>query len=152
MQFEQVKEVLNHVIGYHNELSAEYQKLAEETHDARVRMLLAYLAEHEEKLRIGLEGYESGDHRSVLNTWMQNAPNIGHPRILEELKGCLCCETFDEVLDLAGRIHSTLTDMYQSLASQAATADERRLFESLADRQRAENKRLSRDAARLESY
>lgn len=152
MQFEQVKDVLNHVIAYHNELSSEYAKLAEQAHDTRVQMLLNYLAEHEEKLRAGLEGYQSGDHRSVLDTWMQNAPNIGHPKVLEELKGCLCCATFDEVRDLARRIHDTLADMYRSLASQAAIADERQLFESLADRQNAENRRLSRDAARLESY
>ncbi|WP_043768277.1 ferritin family protein [Algiphilus aromaticivorans] len=152
MQFEQVKDVLNHVIDYHQQLSTEYGKLADEAHDPRVRMLLTYLADHEDKLRSGLEGYKTGDHSSVLNTWMQNAPDLKHPHTLDDLKGCICCATFDEVLDLAGRIHATLTDMYRSLASQAAIADEGRLFESLADRQSAENKRLSRDAARLESY
>ncbi|CAN0196155.1 unnamed protein product [Chrysoparadoxa australica] len=103
-------------------------------------------------MRTGLERYQSGAHRSVLNTWMQNAPDLGHPKILEELKGCLCCTSVEEVLELAEKIHDTLTDMYRTLASHAAIADERLLFESLADRQLAENRRLSRDAARLDMY
>ena len=64
----------------------------------------------------------------------------------------MCCTSVEEVLELAEKIHDTLTDMYRTLASHAAIADERLLFESLADRQLAENRRLSRDAARLDMY
>lgn len=75
MRFEQVRDALDHVIEYHDELADEYRKLAKQAHDERVRMLLVYLAGHEDKLRQGLERYESGDHRSVLNPWMRNAPD-----------------------------------------------------------------------------
>lgn len=152
MRFEQVKDVLEHVIDYHSELADEYHKLLEQAPDERTRMLLGYLADHEQQMRKGLEGYRSGDHRSVLNTWMQNTPDLGHPEALQEFRGRLCCTSVDEVLDLAERIHDTLGEMYRALATGAVIADERELFESLAERQVTEKKRLSRDVARLDSY
>jgi hypothetical protein len=153
MRFQQVRDVLDHVIIYHSELAAEYRKLAPAVQDERVGKLLGYLADHEDQQRVGLERYdESDEHRSVLDTWLQNAPDLRHIKKLEELKGCACCTSMDDVMSLAGKIHETLGDMYRTLAVSAAIGDEYDLFNSLAEFQLVENRRLSRDAGTLEMY
>lgn len=152
MRFEQVREVLEHVTGFHRELAGEYRRLLGEAHDQRVHMLLAYLADHEDKMAAGLQRYEAEPHGAVLDTWMENAPDLSHPEDLEALKRSVDCVSTEQALIVAERIHQTLIEMYRALARQAAMAEERELFESLASGQEAEARRLSRDAARLESY
>lgn len=152
MRFEQVKNVLDHVVAYHRELALEYRKLAKQTRDPRVSMLLLYLADHEIQVRKGIEGYAAGDDRTVLDTWLQNAPDLKHPHLLEELKDCLCCTSVDEILEIAEKIHQTLGHMYRSLARETAISEEQELFESLAQYQEAEMRRMVRDTARLDIY
>lgn len=153
MRFQQVKDVLDHVIVYHRELAAEYRTLVPTVRDERVGMLLGYLADHEDQQRIGLERYdESDEHRSVLDTWLQNAPDLGHIKKLEELKGCASCTSMDDVMEQARKIHETLGDMYRTLAVSDAIGDEYDLFNSLAEFELVENRRLSRQAGRMDIY
>jgi hypothetical protein len=151
MRFQQVKNVLDHVTIYHREMAAKYRTLELAVHDERVGMLLGYLANHEDQQRVGLERYEeSGEHRSVLGIWLQNAPDLVHIKTLEALKDSASNASTNDVMEQAGKINETLGDMYRTLAVSADFGDEHDLFDSLANLQLAESRRLTRDVARLE--
>lgn len=144
MRFEQVKDVLHHVIDFHAVLAADYRTLAKQAHDERVRLLLQYLADHESRMSRGLVRYTEGNAYNVLDTWLQNAPDLREPHVLEDLRGRLCCTTVEEVSAAAVKIHETLGQMYRQLA------DERELFDALAKFQNAETRRLVRNTSRMD--
>jgi len=150
MRFEQVKDVLHHVIDFHKALASDYRKLAGEAEDERVRLLLRYLADHENKMRQGLTRYTEGDDRNVLDTWMQNTPDLEQPHVLADLRGCLAGTTVEDIADTAERIHATLEKLYRELVEASEIDEERELFQSLADFQNAETRRLVRNTARMD--
>lgn len=150
MRFEQVKDVLHHVIDFHGALASDYRRLANEAEDERVRLLLRYLAEHENKMRQGLTRYTEGEVHNVLDTWMQNTPNLEQPHVMEELRQCLACTTVEDIAATAERIHETLERLYRELVEASAIDEERELFQSLADFQNAETRRLARNTARMD--
>lgn len=150
MRFEQVKDVLHHVIDFHKALASDYRKLANEAEDERVRLLLRYLADHENGMRQGLTRYIEGDDRNVLDTWIQNTPDLEQPHVLEELRGRLSVTTVEEIAAAAERIHATLEKLYRELVEASEIDEERELFQSLADFQNAETRRLVRNTARMD--
>ncbi|MBY8966649.1 hypothetical protein [Algiphilus sp.] len=151
MRFEQVKDVLNHVIAFHCDVACDYADMAAQTEDVRLKMLLAYLQEHVRSARKGLEGYIHGDAQPVLNTWLQNAPALEHPQLLDALRKDLDVASVDTVASVAEKIQETLGDMFRTLAAQADTDGVRELFSALAAFQAAEVRRLARDTARFNS-
>lgn len=150
MRFEQVKDVLHHVIDFHAALAADYRMLAKQVGDERARLLLLYLAEHESRMSRGLVRYTEGNAHNVLDTWLQNAPDLKEPHLLKDLRSGLCCTTIEEVSAAAEKIHETLGQMYRQLADASTIADERELFEALAKFQNAETRRLVRNTSRMD--
>lgn len=151
MRFEQVKDVLQHVIDFHKNTANDYATMAEQADKPRVKMLLGYLEDHVGDSIKGLDGYLHGDAQKVLNTWLQNVPEMEYPQVLENLRDRLSVASVEEVASTAEKIQETLADMFWLLSEQAAIDSERELFASLAYFQNAELRRLARDTARFES-
>lgn len=151
MRFEQVKDVLTHVIAFHDDVASDYADMAQQTENPRLKMLLAYLESHIRDSMKGLDGYLQGDSKQVLNTWLQNVPELEHPQLLEHLRDRLNVASIDEVADTAEKIQETLGEMFWLLSEQAVIPSERELFASLAYFQNAEVRRLARDTARFDS-
>lgn len=154
MRFHQVREVVRWALDFHTQLAHQYAALGPACKDERVRMALAYLAEHEREMARGLSGYMDSDseHRNVLDTWFSDQAEMPHPEVLMRLGECAECTTMESVLSTALTIHKTLEDMYRHRAENAAIADEQGFFNALAGGHAAEVRRLVRDVARLEAY
>lgn len=150
MRFEQVKDVLQHVIGFHQSIANDYAAMAEQTDNPRVKMLLGYLEDHLRGSIKGLDAYLHGDAQNVLNTWLQHVPEMEYPQLLETLRDQLSVASVEDVASTAEKIQETLADMFWLLSEQAAIDSERELFASLAYFQNAEVRRLARDTARFE--
>ncbi|SDJ39306.1 hypothetical protein [Billgrantia gudaonensis] len=154
MRFHQVKELVAWAARYHAQLADRYAGLAKGEVAERVSMALDYLAEHERKLQADLEGYlaEGGDHRGVLDTWFDDPHDFSHAPVLERLPSSIDCDSVQSVLATALTAHRTLQDLYAQRSELATGQDERQFFESLAQGQEAEVRRLARDMQRLEAY
>lgn len=151
MRFEQVRDVLDHVIAFHQSVAEDYAAMASQTDNPRLKMLLGYLEDHVRRSIKGLDAYLHGDAHKVLNTWLQNVPDVEHPQVLETLRDRLNTASVEDVAETAEKIQETLGDMFSLLSEQAAIEGERELFASLAHYQNAEVRRLARDTARFES-
>jgi hypothetical protein len=154
MRIHQVREVVSWAVDFHEKLAKRYAALAKASQDERVRMALAYLADHDRAMLRGLARYLAADneHRKVLDTWYTDFAELPHPEVLDCLCGCMQFERVDDVLATALTIHRMLEDMYRQRACAAAIADEEALFTALAAGHNAEVRRIVRDMARLGAY
>ncbi len=152
MKIQQVRDIVVWSASYHEELASEYRALANGSSDKRLSMVLDYLASHESEIEKGLKAYLDTAPAGLLATWSRTGPNLIQPKLLEELKTCLCCTSVADVTDLAVRIHATLGEMYDELVQAAEIDDQRELLASLRDHEEAETRRMVRDIGRFEAY
>lgn len=150
MRFKQVKDIIDWIIEFHNDLSKKYHQMSEKNQSVRVKLLLDYLSDHETQLKQALEKYKNESNvDSVLQTWFNQMPNPDYPKTLQELRACLCCVSVDETVTMAIQFHDLLIRMYEDLRNSSETQTVKDFFQSLYDMENHEKMRMVRDAARL---
>ncbi|WP_163560813.1 2-hydroxyacyl-CoA dehydratase [Halomonas sp. NO4] len=152
MAFRQVKDLLNWVHDFHDTLAKQYAELAETASDERMRMALVFLADREGRMRDAMAAYLQDANDGLLNTWLIDSQEFGHPSVLDRIPRCLGCHDVQDVLANVMTAHQTLKDMYRLRAELAEVPEESELFTQLAEQQEAEARLQTRDLARLEMY
>ncbi len=150
MSFQQTKDVLRWTSDFHQELASEYRVLAESASSDRLRLILEYLADHEDESQRGLRDHLQTGASGVLASWTRSVPALPQPTLLGIQKSCLDNTGSDEITELAVHMHATLQTMYDMLAKAAETDEVRELMESLRDGEAAETRRMVRDIARID--
>ena len=144
MRFKTVADVLHWVEGFHRQVQAELTGKWAETGDERIRMLLAYLADHEQKLTAALEACEEDVPAGTLSTWYRDADcplAMDHAALTKAVSDM----DVDEVLACMVRCHNSLIKLYETLRDRAEVPIVAELFASLAAMEASELRRSVRD-------
>jgi len=152
MAFRQVKELLEWIVDFHEQLAKQYAHLADEQADERMKMALVFLADREWRMCRSMASYIEDAEPNLLKTWLIDSQDFGHPGVLSRLPRCLGCHDIQDVLANVLTAHQTLKDMYRLRAELAQIPEETELFTRLAENQEVEARLQTRDIARLEMY
>ena len=150
MRFRTVQDILEWTRTFHHHLGEAYRELSESSTRERARMLLDYLADHEQALETAIEHYETDAADRLLRTWYQGTRDIPLPKTLEAAREALRDSDTTAIMLKSIEFHDLLIGIYRELVDQAPTDDARALFNSLAEMENHEKMRMVRDAMRFE--
>jgi len=149
MANETVRDILDRVREFHRDLAGYYEALEGVTGKERLRMVLEYLARHEERVDECIGRYESEAGEGVLGTWYKGAPATEWKALSRDLT--LTSEmTVTDVLRQVLRFQESLAALYSDLAERAPSAETRDLFSELLLLERTEEHNVVRDTIEME--
>ncbi|QJD58244.1 hypothetical protein HG264_04620 [Pseudomonas sp. gcc21] len=70
MAFRQVQDLLEWVVEFHNQLAAQYRRLAGEQQYERMRMTLDFLTDREQRMHQSMANYLENANPNLLKTWL----------------------------------------------------------------------------------
>jgi len=137
MTIEEYKKILAMAIA--NEIAAHdfYKSICEITKDNSLKYIFAELAEEEEKHKVFLEGFITGEkplHFSEVTDY-RVAETVGKPRPSIDMKPA-------DAIGLAMKEEEDAMRMYQGLANASTSPDQKEMFEALANMERAHKVKL----------
>lgn len=132
ISYQRVRDVLDQVRDYHQQLRLHYEQSAFAADDERVEWLLARLAWHERVLEQSLA--EGGADEAVLDTYLQFVPELELP--LEETR-LGPDASFEEIVEKATCWDRAVIDFYRQMSGSTAAPRVQELFESLLEREEA---------------
>lgn len=143
MPYEQVENILERARQFHLKLSKFYQGLDDLTgdEDEALKMILAYLQEHEEKLEKQLEEFDKSALRNVMDTWVQFPPAEPINHILDKLD-LNAKMSVNDLIVLALRFDSALLNFYSEASEKAPTGKAKEIFETLYEEGKSERRTL----------
>lgn len=149
MSVETVFDVMELTRKTHQQLARDLDGCYTVEGKERVRMLIAYLSEHEARLAKVVEQAEEDAVASSLNTWLNDY--LDGYGSLQHLSAPLKCDSSDADAVLAAvlAMHERLIDLYRYLADKAPTPAVGELLGSLLDLEQHEAMRMARDAGRM---
>lgn len=148
MRFEQTVDVLDHVGLFHRKTAELYRRLTERASSPRVKMLLDYMARHEDHVAVSVREYREESRPQVLSSWFKYTHDEDIFAPLKEVDPDRDYD-FDDVIDLALTLDARLLELYQDLGQQAATIEVKDMFNSLLLREMEEKQKLMRAASGL---
>ncbi|MZR63907.1 hypothetical protein [Alcanivorax sp. DP30] len=149
MSVETVYDVMELTRKVHHKLAEDLDNCYTVEGRERVRMLLAYLSEHESKLEAVIKQAEQDAVKAILNTWLSDY--LDGFAALQHLSAPLECDRGDADAVLAAVLvmHERLIELYRYLADKAPTPSVAELLGSLMELEHSEAMRMARDAGRL---
>ena len=148
MRFEQTRDVLNHIGAFHKQAGELYAELKEHCSNARVRLLLDYIARHEKNLEKNIASYRDNLSESVLSSWFKYTHDQDIFAALNEVDREKDMP-FDDVLDLALELDGQLVELYQEMMERSTSAEVKDIFNSLLLQEMKEKQTLVRNALGL---
>lgn len=150
MQVETLKDVLHWTEEFHKCLANCMENCVEQSDSERVKLLLKYLAEHEDKLVKVIEGFERGASENVLNTWCYEYFDQ-HPIIRHKLTDCPFSELEpDDIISEVTHLHSQVIELYKYLSDRAEPESSKELLAELTELEKHEAMRMVHGANRLQ--
>lgn len=150
MRIETLKDVLKWTELFHKQLSDCLAHCADETESERLKMLLDYLAEHEQVLSDVLVRFEATASANALNTWCyEYLDKYPIPLHADCDKPFANASPADVMASLAQQ-HQQVISFYRYLLSRAETPSARELLERLVGLEEHEAKRIMHSANRFE--
>lgn len=148
MRFEQTQDVLNHVGNFHRQASLLFRTLNEKASNQRVRMLLDYLARHEDTLAKNVAEFRNSASPQVLNSWFKytHDEDIFAPILATDGQADM---PFDAVVELAFGLDEKLLELYREMAERARALEVKDIFNSLLLQELQEKRKLMHSALGL---
>lgn len=139
----QVIDFLHWAENYHKTLGDFYRHREEDAIWPEVKVLLAYMARHQDALCRIIEEYERGASKTVLDTWYKVSPD---PKGFKdpETAGFYPGITMGQVINLALDLDKSLISMYELLVRNALSPDLHEMLASLLQAERSDEIRLMR--------
>lgn len=141
MPFEQTRDVIEHARAFHRQLAQLFHRIEHDTDRERLRMLMDYLAAHEERIERRLAAVQSETARPVLDTWYQYPPPDDIARALLEVR-LTPDMTVSEIVCAALHLDEQILRLYRWAADSAPSPDVREIFEALLAEHKEERRRL----------
>lgn len=126
MRYNQVKDLIAWVEGYHGQLADQYRAKAAAAESERLQMVLTYLADHETRMQAGLRAVFDEEHekRDVLETWFDDPSDFPQPPQLEHLADKPLGNSIDAVMKTAIEANRSLEALYRHRANRAVIEPE----------------------------
>ncbi len=149
MSVETVRDVMELARKVHHHVARDLDTRFTVEGQERIRMLLAYLSDHEAKLEKVIEQSEADAAGGALDTWLtdylNNAPTLKH--LAEPLD--FSSDDADVLVMRVLELHEHLIGLYQHLAEKAPTPAVAELLGALQELERHEAMRMARDVGRM---
>jgi len=149
MHIETLKNVLHWTKEFHQHLSQCLANGADKNTDERARMILDYLADHEQRLTKVINGFKISGDDPILNTWCYEYLNK------QPIVQCVHCDTpFSElnavqIMDVIVEQHQQVIELYRYLAARAVIPSVQEMMNSLKSLEEHEMKRMVQSANSL---
>ena len=149
MRYQQTREVLQKLApDYHRKVKGFYLQLTEENPSARVKLMLDYLVEHEERRALALGEYCQTASRHALDYWFKGV-EIEFPHPLADLIPEMARSDLDELICVAVGYKQKLISYYDHLLQRASNREIKHLFQTLLTQEEKAMKRMIRHAQGL---
>ncbi|MGC9518454.1 MAG: ferritin family protein [Desulfuromonadaceae bacterium] len=148
MPYGQAKQILDYARQFHRFASDYFKKLSDSAQQPRMKMLLDYMARHEEHLEEVLKEYETNTKNKAMEAWFQfsNECSIFKPvqniSYTDEL-------TPEKVFEIAAQIDQCMIDSYNTVINRTSNPEVRELFENLLEMEEQEKHVRARTALGL---
>lgn len=146
--YKQVKEIIEYVRLFHEQMREFYERLHEKDEKHRVKILLDYLCRHEKLREETLAQYEEEALSNIMDAYFKYVPESITP-ICFKSKVIKSHMTVDDVVSIALELNNCLIEMYNKLIEQTNVKEVEEVFKSLLHRIEKEEKNLVRDASQL---
>lgn len=140
MRFKQLKDVLDYLINAHQQMGEYYTQLSDTVLQQRVKLILDYLAEHENHISNELLQYEKDAPYGVLNAWFQDIQD--DPLLLKLEQPPAPDLSEEQVMRIALELDDRLISLYEQLASHCKSSAARDALENLLDQEKQRKKRF----------
>lgn len=149
MRFEQTGTILKQLaLTYHLKVRDLFIDFGEGDMSPRVRMMLEYLIDHEEKRAHALAEFCSSAPEKLLDHWHKGL-EIRFPKMVAEQLDDGCRYDLDSLIKVAVTYKQALVDYYQYACEHAADKKIAELFQQLAAQEEEALKRMIRHAQGL---
>lgn len=149
MRFENTRDILNHISHFHEILSEYYHKISEESNSTRLKLLLDYLSQRENKMKEVIDTYSEGASHKIMDNWFQYS--LCSEKI-NELKGLMERKALDadQIVDLALQFDDCFISMIKEISNNADSDTVKELFDNLIEIEENEKKHVSLASHRLD--
>jgi hypothetical protein len=150
VQVETLKDVLHWTVDFHHQLSGSLTESAGENDNERAKLLLNYLADHEQKVSKIIKEFLTTSSDSALNTWCYEYLNK-HP-ILKHTHSNAPFADFDtvQINEAVTHLHQQVIALYEELKAEIVASSAHKLLEEVFSLEQHEAMRISQSANRLE--
>lgn len=150
MQVETLRDVLKWTREFHQHLADCMQHCADQNESERAKLLLEYLAEHEQTLVGVLEGFSNTADENALDTWCYEYLDK-HPIIRHEMCDKPYAEMHaGEIITEISHQHGQVIELYRYLRNRAETVTTQELLDQLLSLEQHEIMCMAQSANRLE--
>lgn len=149
MRFEQLRTVLQKLApDYHRQVSGYYLDLSETEVSPRVRLMLDYLIEHEQKRALALSEFCAEEHESLLDHWLKGVEQE-FPQIDAKTIDPAATHDLNLLIKSTAIYKTILIDYYSHLLEKCSEPKVVKLFTALRDQENKALKRVVRHAQGL---
>jgi len=132
----------------HRRLSEFYGRTSASVTNARCRMLLDYLSQHEKRFAESLGNYCCSGSPRILKTWFQFAPESDLQQVLSSVQVTPDL-SIDELVTIAMRLDDCLASYYDQVVESAMSEEVADAFRHLRMEERQEKAELFKNAEAL---
>ncbi len=144
MPLEQARDVVTQARTFHQELGRFYEKLERHEQRERVKLLLEYLVDHEQRMAEQMDALQESLPRTVLDTWFRNAPEMPPP-VPMDTAGISPDMSPAEVICMALDLDERMLKVFKHVALQSPVQEVREAFLALYEEGRRERNKLVLD-------
>ena len=144
MRFKKTRDVLEHVKQFHQEIGNRYQRISGETDKKRLKMLLDYISEREQKLADAVSVFTERTSDKVLDTWFQyTSDDTPIQRLLDtDISADM---SPDDLMRVTMQISEHFNALYRDIVAAADTDEVRTVFQNLLDEAQKQKEKVARD-------
>lgn len=148
-KFEQVKDVLEYGRQLHAEMKALAERIEDEEHNARLRLLLDYLRRHEDELAASLGKFEQETQKHILELWLPYPPD---PRLEEKLRAIKIHPdlSIEEIVRMVMEFEDALIELYRESLNEIDDPHVQEILQNLVQLEDTEKRRFAMNVARLQ--
>lgn len=147
MRFEQTRDVLEHVRQFHLEISALYHRLSTQSDKERLKLLLDYMSQRENKLAQALSEFTDETSHNILDTWFQYTHDKDRLRCPDFHLSA--DTTVDDIMRFGLALADCFIDLYREIAATADSEEIAAVFRNLLASEEREKLKLARNAQLL---
>ena len=152
MSVDQTIHVIDRAREFHEQVGEYYHRMSDAAQRTRVRLLLDYMSQHEQRVADALAAYEDSAPEKILNTWLQAGDETDALQAVREQLRELRVDPsigIDDLIELGLKLSECLLAVFRDLAARAEPASVRYAFDNLLRMEEKAQQQFARDAMRL---
>ena len=140
-----VRELLEHISGFHRQLGTFYEGTAAKADQVKAKALLEYMGRHEKHLRECLDAYEKDASKRILDTGLQFMPDIAKCECFERM-GVDEDMSIRDVVRISLWFDDCLLEFIREMVELSVPEDVKELFASLAKMEEQAEQKVTRSS------